>query len=158
MDTHFTKTIFLASCCSLAIGCSSSDSTPPPPPLEDPIGDVSGTWSTLEVFTSSTSECNDTNSDTVDVAHDGVSNTLTITSQTSSASLNGTISGNQVTWTGSVPYADGTLTYSPATITVAPDCSSFEGTTNWSYAETDGFSCTGTSTITGDRTGGGDTC
>jgi hypothetical protein len=156
METHFTKTIFLASCCSLAIGCSSSDSTPAPP-LEAPIGDVSGTWSTLEVFSSSISECNDTNADTIDVTHDGVSNTLTMKSQTSGASLNGTISNNVVTWTGSVPYADGTLTYSPATVTVAPDCSSFQGSANWSYSET-GFSCTGTSTISGDRTGGGTTC
>jgi hypothetical protein len=70
---------------------------------------------------------------------DGDSNTFT-----------GTISANNITWSGSYPEGAGTTTINSLRVTVAPDCNTLSGNSTWTYVET-GFQCTGSGTFTGAR-------
>ncbi|HHJ35282.1 MAG TPA: hypothetical protein ENJ87_05920 [Gammaproteobacteria bacterium] len=118
-----------------------------------PIGDMSGSWQISSSDSSSTPAC------------DGVSVVLTATIVQSgndlmltglgSNSLNGSISGDQMTWAGSYPEDGGTTTISTSTSTITSDCNQFTGNDSWSWSDGT-FSCSGTSQFTATRlTGSG---
>ena len=147
--------ILVVSAALIITSCSSSDSGSSIP-VTPPIGDISGGWSIFETNSSVTSECNGT--DAYDVTITQTDNAISVTGATSvEVGATGTLSGSSLSLTGSRPFESGTLTYSSITATIPADCSSFEAKTVWSYSEPEG-SCTGTGTISANRTSGGTTC
>jgi len=88
--------------------------------------------------------------------HNQHGNSATITDSNGNVFKNAVLSGNKLTWSGSYPEAPGTTTTN-ATATIGSNCTSLTATATWSYSET-GFSCNGTSTVTGTRTSGGSGC
>ena len=118
-----------------------------------PIGDMSGTWQVTGTDTSSTTACDSVGFDvTATIVQSG--NDLNVTGFRTS-SLSGTISGDQMSFTGSYSEDGGVSTISKSNLSIASDCNQFTGKDSWSW--TDGsFSCSGTSTYTGTRlTGSG---
>ena len=144
-----TTAIILSSVIGLA-GCSSSDSSAPP---ATPIGDISGVWAISETTTSQTVGCS--GFDSYDLTFAQNINAVTITDEDSSV-FNGTLSGNTLTWSGSFPEPPGTVSTN-VTLTIDASCSALSGSFTFTYSET-GFSCSGTATITGNRTSGGTSC
>ncbi|GMR21139.1 MAG: hypothetical protein BMS9Abin36_1738 [Gammaproteobacteria bacterium] len=115
--------------------------------LQTPIGDLTGTWNISETASSSDPSCSGSASYSLTITQSG--NTITAT-DARGGSFTGTISANQLSWSGSFPDGPGTTTVSSMTATVAASCNSISGNATWSYSET-GFSCTGTTTFTGTR-------
>ena len=118
-----------------------------------PIGDMSGTWQVTGTDTSSTAACDGVGFNvTATIVQSG--SDLNVTGFRTS-SLSGTISGNQMSFTGSYSEDGGTSTISKSILSITSDCNQFTGNDSWSW--TDGaFSCSGTSTYTGTRlTGSG---
>ena len=105
---------------------------------------VAGTWTITE--TADGTDCGDgisTFTYTIGVAQSGSNITVTADGLT----FSGTLSGNQLVWSGSYPEDGGTTTAN-VTMTIASDGNSLSGSSTWSW--TDGIdSCTGTSTFSG---------
>ncbi len=138
--------------CYFMVACSSDSA--PAVPLETPIGDISGGWSVVEVVTSATTECNDT--DAYDITITQTVNSISATG-TAGGLVTGTISDDALKLSGSRPFDVGTITYSSISGTVAANCSSMNLNTTWTYTEP-GFSCTGSGTMQANRTSGGSSC
>ncbi len=124
-------------------GCGGSDGEAP----SEPIGDLSGSWSVIE------------NVDARDCG-EGIFNdyyTVVVTNQTAtsvtvatnSGTHTGSISGNNLSWSGSYNDDWGTTT-SETSLTVNPDCNSLYGTATWRWSDSY-ESCSGTSTVTATR-------
>lgn len=119
----------------------------------DPIGDLSGNWQVTGTESSSTPECDGVSFSTLaTIVQSG--NNISATGDDGS-SLSGTITGNQVSFSGSYPEDGGTTIINSSTLTISTDCNQFSGNDSWSW--TNGvLSCSGTSTYTGTRlTGSG---
>jgi len=107
--------------------------------------DVSGTWSTTEVVDDT--GCGGTiysEDNTYTVTQDGCN--ITVMPSTG-GSFSGTVSGSQINWSGSWQEGGGTVT---ATISLTISGNSLSGTSSWTWS--DGYSCSGTTQITGTRT------
>ena len=129
----------------LFIGCGSGGSGGSDSSSSGEIGkdciDVSGTWSVVQKIDAS--ECGEgkyTEYGTAIVVQNGCNVTL-------GDDAAGTVSGNKITGTSSWSEGDGTV-YENFTLTVSGD--SFSGSSTMTYRES-GFSCSGTSTITGTK-------
>lgn len=130
-------------------GCGGSTSLLPP------TVDLTGTWFISEIITSANSVCSDTvgNTDsyTVTVVQNGNELTVVLGDDAelpSGTTFTGTISGNQINWSGSYPTAGGTTTVNNTDITA--NDSTMSGTANWSWSDgTD--SCQGTTSVSGTR-------
>ena len=125
-------------------GGGGSDPAPvsTPPPVSTP--DVAGTWAITENLTGNCPD-SDVNTWTATVTQNGTS----ITVSGGGASRSGTLNGNVLTWSGSYSEDGGTTTVSSLTLTFSGD--TVTGNATWSW--TDGSSsCSGTSSISGQRT------
>lgn len=118
-----------------------------------PTVSLSGTWSITETVTSGSGVCADDVGDmrtyTLTVVQSG--NNLTATLSGTGTSLDGTVftgtvSGDQVNWSGSFPEEGGTTTVSDTSITATD--TTLSGSADWQWS--DGMdSCTGTTSVTG---------
>ncbi len=118
---------------------------------DDPITDVSGTWSITETMGANTcgNLVGSTDSYSLEATLSG--NNLTVV--TPSGTFSGRLDGDQIEWTGSYSESGGVTTIESMDITVAASGNSLSGTTSWSW--TDGFfPCSGSTSITGTRTSG----
>lgn len=120
--------------------------------------DVSGAWAITETVKSASGVCAESigssSSYTVNVSQNGSSLTVTV-STLPGQSFSGSLSGSTLSWTGS--YAEpsgGTSTITSMSLTVSGN--SLSGNSNWSWSGS-GESCTGASSFTGTRSGGGTT-
>ena len=115
---------------------------------EAPIGDITDTWQISETADSNDPLC-DGALNPYDLVIAQTDNNLRVTSPKGDT-LNGTISGNAASWTGSYRIDNGTTTINSLSATIASDCRSMSGRSSWSW--TDGnSSCSGTSTFNGLR-------
>jgi hypothetical protein len=141
-------------------GCGGGgDDAPAPPPQSStpPIGQISGDWAIVEsAMTASDPACEPPNNQlanyTLAIAQDGSAITVTDSANpTTPTDFQGTLRGDQLTWSGSFPERGGVTTYDSVDITVAADCNTFSGTTKWTYVQDAPatFSCTGETTLTG---------
>ena len=133
-------------------------------PPAAPIGLVFGDWAIVETLTTADDpRCgsppppgnNGLDSYHLTVTQTG--NTLTV-ARGSDAAVAGTISGDQMTWSGN-SYAEpgvtnGVTTITSASATVAAGCDSLSGTFNWTHTNPS-LSCSGTTTFTGTGDGSG---
>lgn len=122
------------------------------------VGDVSGVWSIIE--TNKTHDCildPGLKSHTLTVQQSGSSLTVI---DSAGNSFSGTLSGKNLSWTGSYDEAapDGTAgetSLNPMSATVDSSCDSLSGTANWTWTDTSlsgsGYACTGTTTFNGSR-------
>jgi len=112
----------------------------------DPVTfDLNGTWTVNEVTSSSNFECDgEVNSYQLEISVSG--NTITAFSPDLGTTFTGEISGNQILWSGSFPDGSGTTTVLCAELT-ANSSTSVSGTSTFDFVE-DGFSCSGTTSIT----------
>ena len=158
-------TWFMAvSLAAFVAGCGGGDDGGGPPPPAAPIGLVSGNWTIQEVTptTADNPACTDAQNNALDnyvltVTQTGNSLTVTRGPETPVA---GTISGDQITWSGNVYDEPGiaggrtTVTSATATVAAGSDCNSISGSFNWSHTNPS-LSCTGTSNFTGTGDGSG---
>ena len=108
--------------------------------------DVSGTWSTTEVVDDT--GCGGpiyTEYNTYTVTQNGCNITVM---PSDGGSFSGTVSGSQINWSGTWQEGGGTVT---ATISLTISGNSLSGSSSWTWQE-DGYSCSGTTQITGSRT------
>jgi hypothetical protein len=106
--------------------------------------DVSGTWSTTEVVDDT--GCGGiiyTEYNTYTVTQNGCNITVI---PSDGGSFSGTVSGNQINWSGSWQEGGGTVT---ANISLTISGDSLSGSSSWTWS--DGYSCPGTTQITGTR-------
>lgn len=111
--------------------------------------DVSGSWNILEVCFQA--DCGDPDeTENYDATVTQVGSQLTIV--TNDGTFQGTITGQAVTWSGSMNEDNGVVTFT-TNGTVTADGTSMTATSTWQW--TDGVdSCSGTCDITGSRTSG----
>ncbi len=116
--------------------------------LEAVTVDADGTWCITDTSSSSNFECDgEVQVFEIEVTISG----NTITAVTPGGTFTGTISGNEVKWNGSFGEDGGTTTVSCADITVSSGGASLSGTSTWSFSDGTGFSCSGTSTVSGTK-------
>jgi N-acetylneuraminic acid mutarotase len=118
------------------------------------IPDVAGTWTVHEVIDNTgCGKPNATDDYSITVQQDGASLTVI----TPNGTFTGSVSGDQVSWTGQ--YADssigGFVTITALSVTVSGN--SLSGTAHWEFRTTADGSvvCSGTTVVTGTRTSGG---
>jgi len=115
--------------------------------LEEPVSNLSGTWKVTE--TTISNDCGDTNGISIEkiwkYVQDG--NNITLTDVLGNV-LNATISGNQVSVTGSFPDDGGTTTITNLVLTVSNDGKNLSGTSSWTWIDDFG-GCQGETSITG---------
>lgn len=117
---------------------------------------VAGTWATTEQVSSTTCDTGIyTESGIYTVAQAGCALTV---QDASGNTFSGSISGSQITWSGSYPEAGGTTSITSMTLNVAADGLSFSGTCEWTWSGA-GSTCSGSTSVTGALVsgGGGDT-
>jgi hypothetical protein len=66
-------------------------------------------------------------------------------SRISGKTFSGTVSGSNISWTGSYPSASGTVTFTGVNAVLSANLDTLSGSFNWSYAGN--TSCTGTTTF-----------
>ncbi len=136
--------IFLVCLLSLIMGCSNTDGGDEIPVPSSTPKDVAGTWQTVETVTGDCSgeQYPFTVYDTYLVTQSG--SNLTITIQSRSVQVTGTISGNHISWQGSFPDDGGTLSvvFSGALNSV----SQISGTGTWEWSD-GSYTCHGTTQI-----------
>lgn len=142
------KTITL-SAILIASSCSSEDTA-----LKPPIGDISGTWAMNEQSNSSNTSCVETLSYSLEVTQN--QNDVVATGS-SDRVLQGKLSGDILTGTGSFSRAGGITTITSSTAVIAADCSSLTAESAWTWTN-GSTSCTGTTKSTGVRTSGNGSC
>ncbi len=129
------------------IGCGGSKT------LVEATVDLTGTWTITEMISEASSVCSDNvgNIDTYTLEAWQDENDLTVTvgddaQENAGETFYGTVSGDEVEWTGSYPTSGGTTTIN--SMNVKATDTSFSGTVNWSW--TDGSdSCTGKTQVQG---------
>lgn len=113
--------------------------------------EVAGTWDMTEVVDAT--DCGDgtyTENITYTVTQNGCNITV-VPSSNPSLSFSGSVNNDRISWKGSWPEDGGTVT---ATIDITINGNSLSGSATWSW--TDGSdSCSGTTQLSGTRTGGG---
>lgn len=111
---------------------------------------VAGTWNTTEqVNATACGEGTYTESLTYNVSQDGCN--ITVAPQGTNLIFNGTVNGNQISWSGSYPEEGGTTTITSLTLTLSSDGNTFSGSNSWTWS--DGASrCSGTTNVSGSRT------
>jgi len=117
---------------------------------EDPIGNVEGTWTITETITNATGVCAESIGSTDSYQLEASQNGNELTVVTPGGTFTGTLSGDQIEWSGSYPEEGGTTTINSMDVTVAADCNSISGSTTWSWSG-QGESCTGTTSVSGTR-------
>ena len=114
--------------------------------------DASGVW--LITDTSGSNTCGDpvgvVNTYTLTITQSGT--TLTVSDGTNI--YTGSISGHTISWSGSYPESGGTVTITNLSLTLSQDELSVSGTVSWSWSDGFGFTCTGSSNISGINTSG----
>lgn len=117
--------------------------------------DISGVWNITETAGSNT--CGDPAGQAVQHVYTVVQNGCSFTATTSDArTYNGTVSGNNVSWTGSNPGSGGTITVTGTSITAASDGNSMNGSGNWTWSNGNpSYDCSGTTSISGARQSNG---
>lgn len=124
--------------------------------LEDPIGDISGTWSIAETVETATADCSGEvgTSTNYPVSISQSSNDLTVSAYIPDLGtykdFKGTLDGNKIEWTGTYPEDGGTTTIESMDITVDSTCNTLHGSANWSWSDGT-YSCTGTTSVFGTR-------
>ena len=131
----------------------------PPVVAATPIGDIAGVWTITETDVVATpTDCQPPGNPLaiyqVTVAQPDSGNNLTIldaANPDTPTTFPGTITGDQVTWTGSFPERGGVTTWNTVATTVGTTCETLAGTSTWTYVQDAPavFSCTGTTTFTG---------
>ena len=111
--------------------------------------DLSGTW-TVSVTEDATGSCGDTElyyyDDVYTVVQDG--SALTVSEQY--GTYQGSIDGFNLNWSGSYIDEDGTGTTTvTATFNTSGDMPTMSGSSTWTFDDGAGFTCSGTSTFTG---------
>ncbi|MEL7312862.1 MAG: fibronectin type III domain-containing protein [Pseudomonadota bacterium] len=133
--------VTLSACGGGGGGASSDD----PQPI--PIPAVAGEW---QINESLTDDCGDRDANTSYIATVTQTGAQVVVTY-GGVSRSGTMSGNELTWSGSYPEDGGTTTVSSLILTFSGDTAS--GSATWSW--TDGnLSCSGTSSITATRIAG----
>ena len=115
---------------------------------EVPVCDAAGVW---QISESGTDDCEGastpyTESFPVTVTQVGTSITVTAADV---GIFTGTISGDNMGWSGSYPLQGGTTSLN-VDVTVSADCTTLSGTGEWSWTDGD-ESCSGSGTISGTR-------
>jgi hypothetical protein len=133
----------------LIAGCGSTKE------LIEALVSMTGTWQIVETITEASGVCagsiGDVDTYTIEVDQDG--NDLTVTvgndgGQAAGEVFTGTVSGDEVDWTGSFPSDGGITTVKSTDITASN--TSLNGTANWEW--TDGSdTCTGKTQIAGTK-------
>ena len=113
--------------------------------LIPPNFDLNGTWTVMEISSSSTFECDD-EARTYELQITVTGNSISAFSPDLGTTFTGTISGNEIKWTGSFPDDGGTTTVLCAELTASSD-SSVSGSATFEFVE-DGFECSGSTAIT----------
>lgn len=114
----------------------------------EPVGDVSGDWLVESVVNRSACGGDSAERDPdeiLSVTQSG--STITVTEEDSTVNT-GTLSGNQLSWSGSY-FEDGGNVSVSFSLTVAADCNSLSGTAPWTW--TGSFTCSGTTQVNGTR-------
>ncbi len=117
--------------------------------LEAATFNIDGTWCITDTSTSSNDECDaEVQLIEIEIAVSG----NTVTASTPGGTFTGTISGNEIKWSGSFGEDGGTTTVSCAELSLSDAGASATGTSTWSFSDDTGFTCSGTSTITAVKT------
>jgi hypothetical protein len=112
--------------------------------------DASGTWTTTEVIDLSGCGWPD-ETELGDYTVTQTDCSITVTDNNKAQSYTGTINGNRINWTGSWPEDEGGTTTASISLTLTGN--DLSGSATWTWRE--GVdSCSGTTQITGTRTGG----
>lgn len=117
--------------------------------------DLTGSWEVTETITEADGVCADNLGDTftwsADVVQTGNSATVTITGGDNVGTVfTGTISGSTIDWQGTYPTAGGTTTVTGSNVEATN--TSLVGTASWEWSDSDN-SCTGTTRLSGNKTG-----
>ena len=122
-----------------------------PTPTPTTCDNVAGTWNTTEVVDAT--DCGEgiyTENNTYTVTQDGCN--ITVSSR--GTTVNGTVNGSVINWTGSYQEDGGTV-IDTVSITITGD--NLSGSSQWTWTDntdpTD--TCSGTTQVSGTRTGGG---
>lgn len=147
---------------AFAAGCGGGgddEAAAPAPAPTPPIGDVAGVWTITETDVASPAvECappgNPLATYPVTVDQPGSGRNLSVldaSNPDTPTSFPGTITGDQIAWSGSFAERGGVTTWNSVNVTVAADCNTLSGTSTWTYVQDAPavFSCTGTTTFTG---------
>ena len=126
-------------------------------PTDTTTNSIEGVWAITE--TSKDGNCAvPAPKETFDLTVTQNGNSITIVDEDSN-SFTGTLSGQNLSWSGS--YSDaapdgtpGTTTLNSMSAIIDASCNSLSGSANWTWTATDGsgYSCSGTTTFTGSRT------
>jgi hypothetical protein len=121
--------------------------------LQPPKVDLTGIWEISETITQANSVCaealGETSTYTLEAVQNG--NNLTVTvgddaPENPGTVFTGTVSGDQINWSGSYPTSGGTTNITGTNITA--NNSEFSGTANWTWSG-DGESCEGQTQVQG---------
>lgn len=113
-----------------------------------PIGSIAGVWQ-IDETSKDSNDASCKNLDRFNLTVEQNGNAITVI-PSSGDRLNGTLSGNTLTWNGSYSESPGSTT-SSVSVQIGSTCNTLSGRAEWTYSET-GYSCSGTTIFTGTRT------
>jgi hypothetical protein len=130
------------------LGCGGSTT------LQDPTVNLTGTWTITETITSANSVCSGEVGEidvwTANVVQNGNDLTVTVTSGSlTGATFTGTISGDNIDWSGSYPDSGGTTNVTSTDLTATN--TTLSGTASWTWSD-GADSCSGQTQIAGVKT------
>lgn len=142
----FSVIFTVAICLGLMIGCGGGGDGDSDNGGEPAALDINGTWQVEEEIDGNCSS-DYPYSRTLAYTVTQQGNSVTIYNNLEGKEFSGSLNGYTLTYSGSVPNGDGTLTFD-FTGQCAQDGQSFSGNGQWVYSETGGYSCNGTNAIT----------
>jgi len=151
--TKYISLLFLSSSTVLVAGCSSDSGSSASTDIN-----IAGLWTITE--TSKDSNCDDQTPLAVTnlrVEQDGTSSSVAVTDIQWNETFNGTLNDHTLTWAGSYEETangiDGRTTLNPMTADIADSCNTLTGEAKWTWTAIEGtpYTCSGTTTFTGER-------
>ena len=132
----------LIAACSGGGGSDSSGS-------EESATDLTGTWNLREITNGNCEGRSYPSEETDVVTVDQTGNELSLTFSSTGTTVDGTISGNEVTWSETIPDEGGTILINFSG-TVSDDCNTITGGATWTWTD-GGYTCSGTTEVTARR-------
>ncbi len=143
-------TILLTFCIGFLAGCGGSGGSDGPGATNTPAQvDIAGIWQVEETVNGNCGSTDYPYSGTLAYTVTQQNSSVTIRNNLEGTVMQGTLSGYTLTFNGTTPDGDGSITIS-FTGQCSQDGLSFQGTGQWTYAEP-GYTCNGTTQITGTK-------